>query len=386
MRRALFLLLFVALPLSAAQEKWVEAYNRGVKAVNTKNYADAAANLQKAIADMPNENPSARSRNEIFVYVPHFWLGIAKFNLGDVDGALREWKTSEDQGAIEKTDYYSKLRDWVARAQAERIRNAQSAAASSKNAADAALSRALAGQMQALSSGGDRTDTYRAANRKLQEALALFNSAGTDIKTYERAAAIAGDARGLFERAAEEGKKMRASRPVVVQKQPAPQRVAPAPVPVQTTTTAEAAVAPPAAPPQLTTTIAEAVIAPKEEPPVLVATATVPIPAAPQAPKHSAPTRAQLEWAYRAFATGDLASSERALTSILDGSASGEAYLLRGCARYTRAILSRTPDPLLAQAKSDFKAALKLNRALRLDKNAFSPKLIAFFEEVRRGG
>ncbi len=385
MRRALLLVLFVAFPLSAAPEKWVEAYNRGVKAVNTKNYTDAAANLQKAIADMPNENASARSRKEIFVYVPHFWLGIAKFNLGDVDGALREWKTSEDQGAIEKTDYYSKLRDWVARAHAEKVRGAQNAAAGSKNAADAALSRALTGQMQALSSGGDRTDTYRAANRKLQEALSLFNAAGTDIKTYERAASIATDARDLFARAAEEGKKMKAARPVVVQKQPAPASGGQAPPPVQTTTTAGAAVAPqePVLPVQTTTTIAQTVLEPRQEP-VLVATATT-APSPVQSQKRP-PTRAQLESAYRAFATGDLASSERALTSILDGSESGEAYLLRGCARYTRAMLSRAPDSLIAAAKSDFKAALKINRALRLDKNAFSPKLIAFFEEVRRGG
>ena len=92
-------------------------------------------------------------------------------------------------------------------------------------------------------------------------------------------------------------------------------------------------------------------------------------------------TRADLRPAYRAFASGDLAASERLLTGILTvQSAPAEAYLLRGCARYTRAMLSRTPDPLLVAATDDFRAALQRNAALRLDRNAFSPKLVAFFE------
>src|SRR6266545_2096532 len=98
MKRVLVLLLLVALPAAAAQEKWWDAYNRGVKAVNAKSYDVAVAALQKAMAEMPVESNAVRTRNEIIVYVPHFWLGIAKFNLADVDGALREWKTSEEQG------------------------------------------------------------------------------------------------------------------------------------------------------------------------------------------------------------------------------------------------------------------------------------------------
>ena len=95
--------------------------------------------------------------------------------------------------------------------------------------------------------------------------------------------------------------------------------------------------------------------------------------------------RSQLESAYRAYASGRFDASERALTSILNANASGEAYLLRGCARYTKAMLTRDSDALLSDAKSDFEAALKINRKLRLDRNAFSPKLIAFFDQVRTG-
>jgi hypothetical protein len=47
-------------------------------------------------------------------------------------------------------------------------------------------------------------------------------------------------------------------------------------------------------------------------------------------------------------------------------------------------MLSRTPDPLLLLATDDFRAALQRNASLRLDRDAFSPKLIAYFEQVRR--
>ncbi len=399
MKRALLLLLpLLALPAVAGQEKWWEAYNRGVKAVNAKSYDAAVAALQKSIAEMPTENSSARPRNEPIVYVPHFWLGIARFNLGDADGALREWKISEEQGAIEKTDYYSKLRDWVSRAQSEKLRSAHDAAAESKKSADAALSRALAGQMEALSAGGDRTDTYRAASRKLKEALSVFKSAGSEIKSYERAAATAADARTLFDRAADEGKKMKAARPAIVSKPPQPivQRPS-APPPSAAPPASAAVVAPPPQPEpvlltQTTTRVAQTVLTPKVEPPPVISTQAPveKVVAATVAPHSAVPrstsARGQLEQAYRAFAGGDFNGSERALTSILDALPTGEAYLLRGCARYTRAMLSRQPDPLLASAKSDFKEALKRNRALRLDRSAFSPKLVAFFEEVRKGG
>ena len=96
-------------------------------------------------------------------------------------------------------------------------------------------------------------------------------------------------------------------------------------------------------------------------------------------------TRPELEAAYRAYAGGDFAGSETLLTAAISKSATAEAYALRACARYTRAMLSRTPEALLPSAAADFREALRLNAALRLGDGAFSPKLVAFFEAVRRG-
>ncbi|MEK6374212.1 MAG: hypothetical protein AABO58_16115 [Acidobacteriota bacterium] len=435
MKPALALLLLVALPAFAAPERWYEAYNRGVNAVRSKNYEAAAEALGRAVAEMPAESAAARARNEIFTYTPHFWLGIAKFNLGDVDGALREWRTSEEQGVVQNTPYYAQLRDWVARANVEKQRRTENAAGDSKREANAAVGKAVSAQMDAVAAGADRTDAYRAAQRKLQEALDTNGKAGVDIRSYKRAADLAVQAREMFVGAADEAKKQKAARPPAVarqvqpQPQPKPVEIAvpfeppPAPVPV-------AAIAPPPQPqpqpaPQPAPVVeSEALVSarlavqnyrrrlldahlptaeaqkldrqlagkPDEKTIARVAEQvalkekelTKPKLVEVTAARPAANPRADLEAAYRAFAAGELTSSDQLLSRLLGSDAGAEAYLLRGCARYTQAMLSRNRDALLAAAAADFRSALKLNRALRLDRAAFSPKLVAYFDQVRR--
>jgi hypothetical protein len=445
-KRAIALLLFVALPAIAA-EKWSDVYNRGVDLVRAAKYQAGAQALQHAIDEAPEENAAARVRDQIFTYTPHFWLGIARLNLGDPDGALREWKISEDQGAVQNTPYYAQLRDLIGRANAQKQRRAEGAANPSKQEANAAIGRAISAQVDAVTAGGDHSDTYHAAQRKLVEAKQTNANAGIDVRLYKRAAEIAEESRAMFVQAADDAKKERAARPVksppVAQLKVAPpevvipfddvplkQTVQPAPVPLPVTQT----VPPPQPPPKaevknaepqpetasedfvnaqlaiqayrrrliamkLSVTDAQRIerqlkpgsdaktirrlvdeVAAKEreldarKPPDVV---VAPPPAAPE------PTRVQLESAYRAFAAGDLASSDRALTQVIAAKESAEAYLLRGCERYTQAILSRNGDPLLASATADMQSALRLNHALQLDANAWSPKVVAFFEKVK---
>ncbi|MDQ3281051.1 MAG: hypothetical protein M3Q69_06540 [Acidobacteriota bacterium] len=398
-RIALALIVFFALS-AVAEEKWFQAYDRGVAAVNARNYKAGAEALQKAIAEVPNEGLSLRAGNSLITYVPHFWLGIAKLNLGDIDGAMREFRTSEEQGVVARTDYYASMKTWVARAQGDKQRRAEEAASGAKKSADAAISRALEMQLDALSAGGDRSEPYLAAQRKMQDARAQFQKAGTDVGVYKAAEATAQQARTLFVAAAEEGKKIRAARaaaPPPVKKpapQPVQQQVAQA-APVQVAPVQQQPVIPTPSPVQQAQVIAPPVVIPTAtQPPVLTeaeaakviaqqeekrrrleAKLTVTAPAAVQRP--------DLAPAYRAFARGDLASAEQLLTQMVAAQPVAEALLLRGCARYTRAMLSRTPDALLTAAANDFRAALEQNRALRLDARTFSPKLLAFFEDVR---
>jgi hypothetical protein len=434
-----------------AAESWSDAYNRGVDLVRGGKYQAGAQALQHAVEQAPEENAAARVRDQIFTYTPHFWLGIARLNLGDPDGALREWKISEDQGAVQNTPYYAQLRDLIGRANAQKQRRAEGAAVPSKQEANAAISRAISAQVDAVTAGGDHNDTYHAAQRKLSDAKQTNANAGIDVRTYKRAAEIAEEARAMFVQAADDAKKQRAARPVkappvpqqkvapgevvipfddlpqpkqTVQPQPKPPAPVPVPVPVTQTTPppqpSKVDVKKPEIQPEtasedfvnaqlavqsyrrrliamkLPVTDAQRIerelkrgsdaktirrvldeVAGKEraldarKPPVIAA-ATAPD-----------PTRMRLQSAYRAFAAGDLASSDRALTQLIAAKESAEAYLLRGCERYTQAMLSRNGDPLLASAAADMQSALRLNRALQLDATAWSPKLVAFFEKVK---
>jgi hypothetical protein len=434
----LALLLIAALPAAAA-EKWNETYNRGVELVRAGKFQAGAQALQQAVAEMPQENAAAHVRDQIFTYTPHFWLGIARLNLGDPDAALREWKISEEQGAVQNTPYYAQLRDLIARANSDKLRRAEGAAVPARQEASAAIGRAISMQIDAVTAGGDHSDTYHAAQRKLAEAKDAQAKAGIDVRGYKRAVDLAEEARGLFAAAAEEAKKQRAARPA--KPAPQPQRkpvevvipVDNAPPPKQTVQPVPAPITQTVPPPQPKVEIK------KPEPPIeteseaLVAAriavqqyrrhlvslslpvtdaqrldrelkpksdertirrivdqvaagereldARRPAEVAVTAPPD--PTRAQLESAYRAFAAGDLAASDRVLTQLIASKESAEAYLLRGCARYTQAMLSRNRDPLLASATSDIQNALRLNRSLHLDATAWSPKLVAFFEEVK---
>ena len=444
-RVAIALLLAAALPAAAA-EKWMEAYNRGVTQVRASSFQAGAQSLQRAIEEMPQENAAQRVRDQIFTYTPHFWLGIARLNLGDPDGALREWKVSEEQGAIQNTPYYAQLRDLIGRANSEKQRRAEGAAAPSKQDANSAIGRALSAQMDAVTAGGDRSETYHAAQRRLAEAKDINAKAGIEVRAYKRSAELAEEARDLFANAADDAKKQRASRPVrpnpLPQRKPAPGEViipfddlpqpkqtvqpqppAPVPVPVPVTQTvpppqpkievkkpepqpdteSEALVAARMAVQQyrrrlvtlnLSTSEAQRLdgeLKPQSDAKAIqrvldqVAAKERELDARKPAEVVTAPdpSREQLESAYRAFAAGDLTSSDRALTQLLSTKESAEAYLLRGCSRYTQAMLSRNSAPLLASATADMTTALRLDHSLHLDPTAWSPKLVAFFEKVK---
>jgi hypothetical protein len=440
MKRIAILVALLALPAFGAAVSWYDSYNRGVESVRNKQYAAGADLLQRAINEMPTESGSARYRSEPFItYMPHFWLGIAKFNLGDYDAALREFKTSQDQGAIQNTQYLPQLNDWVSKANSARQRGAENAASASKREANAAIMRAALAQSTAVSAGADRIEGYRSADRKLREAMAAAGSAGTDINAYKRVVDMATQAEGLFKGAAEEAKKVKAARPPAVAAKPQPQPAQPQPRPAEVI----AAQPPPVvvtkteAPPKQ---VATATPAPQTQPaaesealvnarvavqsykrhlidahqpandaqkferelsadPKVIARVTSHVAekekqlaakmakaakAVEVVENHEA-VRPQLESAFRLFASGDLQSSEQQLSSVLGSQRSAEAFLLRGCARYTSAMLGRNRDAMLASATADFREALKLNSALRLDRSSFSPKLVAYFDGLRAG-
>lgn len=443
--------LLIASTLMAA-DKWWDYYKRGTTAIARSDWPAVADQMSKSIALKGEEELSAKARNEILVYVPHFWLGIARFNLGDVEAAIREWDISQGQGVVQKTQYYPDLRNYLARAQAQKAKGVAALSADARKAAEAALNKAIGSQVEAISGGGDRSETYRMANRRLLEAWDQFNKAGNDSKAYARAAETAGKSRELFEAAAGEA----ASRKVA--KAPPRARPLPQAPPPQTPIVV---VTPPPAPVAAPKTVVSDVVEgprPPENPDLekvrlllaefkqklddaarggsadaglsrflrsqdakvkqwMAAIAEGPpqkktgeiekalagldrelsqrlariasgtgTPA--NASKHYVPSpaiRAELKKAYIAYASGKLEESEAMLTKIVGKDPrADEAYLLRGVVRYTRLTLSGRKDSRMEEASADFRAALERDGTLSLDPVYFSPKLIAFFGQVRQ--
>ena len=371
MKRLICALLFVLTAPALVAADWWTPYDQGVIAIEKQDWQRAVRQLEAAIAIDSAENNRATHRNRTVEYLPHYWLGVAKYHAGDLDGAIASWKTSQSQGKIQKTAQYSELRRWLSQAEAEKQQAKGAASEDARALADEALNKALSSQMQAVGAGADRDADFRTGQQRLQDAWKVFGAAGNNTTEYERAASMALEAGELFDKAV-----MRVKGGV------APQR------PTLTTKapgegTASESIAPPPASPVEEEAAGETaeVSATPSESEVLVSTVPREVVEREIASARTDGDLLRRAWNY--YAVGDTSASESLLTALIEtGNASAEAHLLRGCVRYTRAMMLRD-DELVADARADFVAALQRKPYLRLDDAHFSPRLIAFVDQVR---
>lgn len=102
-------LLILVLPIPALAD-YKESYRKGMEAVDRKQWAEAAKRMQEALAENPKEGESIRLYGSRFeTYLPYFYLGLARVNTGDCDGAVKAFATSEEQGAIGSTPKRAEL-------------------------------------------------------------------------------------------------------------------------------------------------------------------------------------------------------------------------------------------------------------------------------------
>lgn len=95
----LVLLLLVSSPLMA--QKWFDSYADGIKAARAKNWSVVVQKMSEAIAKKPNEGTRERSYGSIFVdYKPYYYRGVAHFNLGNFDDALRDLQRTAGPGEL----------------------------------------------------------------------------------------------------------------------------------------------------------------------------------------------------------------------------------------------------------------------------------------------
>lgn len=128
-RVALTLLALTAAGPAAGQD-FLEHYKEGLAAVEAEQWETAARELEQAIAGRPEESTRLGLRFYFKPYLPHFYLGRARFELGDCAGALESWDESEEQGVIQRFPEYQELqaKRWTCRQRLESEEAARAAA------------------------------------------------------------------------------------------------------------------------------------------------------------------------------------------------------------------------------------------------------------------
>jgi tetratricopeptide (TPR) repeat protein len=100
----LTVLLSLLLVPAALLADYRDDFKKGVSAFEEKKWGEAAAFFRSAVSENPTESNekvriSGTFREE---YLPHYWLGMALYNLGDPDGARDALAKSVEQGFLQR--------------------------------------------------------------------------------------------------------------------------------------------------------------------------------------------------------------------------------------------------------------------------------------------
>jgi tetratricopeptide (TPR) repeat protein len=90
---ALAIAVLLALGAGAARADWKKDYDRGLKAIEAGQWAEAEAAFRAALADDPEPNARKRFQGVVMKpYLPHYYAGLAAYRQGDCPGALEYWQ------------------------------------------------------------------------------------------------------------------------------------------------------------------------------------------------------------------------------------------------------------------------------------------------------
>jgi hypothetical protein len=183
-----------------AQAQYLSAYKDGLDAIEAEDWERAAAAMSRAVGMRSEEKMKLPVRLFLRPYLPHFYLGNARFERGDCAGALAAWAESERQGVATKLPEFDTARRGrriceeraSARALTDAREDARTTLLRSATAADALLDRARDPQVAILWNEGDPSpaDRHRSARDLLAQAERLLADAGVDAASVRRAEAI----------------------------------------------------------------------------------------------------------------------------------------------------------------------------------------------------
>ena len=81
-----------------APAQYLNAYKAGLDAIEAKDWERADRSMSEALAQRGEEKAKLPVKLFLRPYLPHFYLGYARFERGDCAGALAAWAESERQG------------------------------------------------------------------------------------------------------------------------------------------------------------------------------------------------------------------------------------------------------------------------------------------------
>ena len=89
--------IFVLL-VAAASADYRASYEKGIKAIDNKDWSGAIQALREAVAEKSAEGERVLIYGMRYKpYLPHYYLGLAYFNTGNCEAAVKAWAESERQ-------------------------------------------------------------------------------------------------------------------------------------------------------------------------------------------------------------------------------------------------------------------------------------------------
>lgn len=363
-------------------------YSRGLEAVKSERWSDAERLMSAAVASNPKEGRVRLYGMHFEPYIPHYYLGLARFRVGDCSGALRAWAISESQGVIVNLPEYADLQAQRAACQ-ERMASAEptpkpTAKVPDRSDVARALQDSKAGMRAAEAAAAGlgelrKTPGYTslwsaepAFSKRAEDAAGILERARQRLRAGESdsnpaelaaAAALAQQATAAYEGLRKDLEQRRRRVALAERRSPTPERRA-----ARTTPTPEPTPPPlpTAAPPPAATR--EARLEPTAAPA-----------RSPQPPE-------RLRTAAAAFFDAEYNTTIKTLqgAAFSDPRAVATAHLLRAVATYALYLQGGEQDrKLYDTALEEARRCLRLRPKLRLDPSLFSPRIAALFAQAQ---
>jgi hypothetical protein len=197
-----------------ASAQYLNAYKSGLEAIEAEDWERAESAMREALSDRTEEKLKLPVKLFLRPYLPHFYLGYARFERGDCAGALAAWAESERQGVATKLPDFEVARrgrkscEERSRRQiaAQARQDAQRSLARSTTVAAELLERSRAPQIRPHWSEGDPSPqaSHDRGMELLAQAREILAEADVDAPGIERAEALLRDADRSFAAGAEE--------------------------------------------------------------------------------------------------------------------------------------------------------------------------------------